>query len=112
METRVEAHAEVTVIRVSGSVDGLTAPELQDAFGSQLAQGRFRLVAALEEVDYTSSAGLRALLGAMKEARSQGGDLRLAGPQPDVLKVLSMSGFASILKIFDNVDQAVASFAS
>jgi anti-anti-sigma factor len=112
METQVEERADVTIIRVVGSVDGLTAPELQEVFGSQLAQGRFRLVAALGDVDYTSSAGLRALLGAMKDARSQGGDLRLAAPQPDVLKVLTMSGFASILKIFDDVDQAVASFAS
>ena len=100
------------MIVVSGSVDGLTAPALQEVFTAQLGDGRSRLVADLTGVDYTSSAGLRALLGAMKDARSQGGDLRLAGPQPDVRKVLTMSGFASILKIFDDVDQAVASFAS
>lgn len=110
METNVEQREGTTVITVSGSVDGLTAQGLQEAFAAQLDEGRARLVADLQAVDYTSSAGLRALLAAMKEARSKGGDLRLAGPQPEVRKVLTMSGFASILKIFDDVDQAVASF--
>jgi len=62
-------------------------------------------------VDYTSSAGLRVLLGAIKETRAQSGDIRLAGIQPDVQKVLNLSGFTNILKVFDDVDAAVASFS-
>jgi anti-anti-sigma factor len=62
-------------------------------------------------VDYTSSAGLRVLLGAIKDTRSQGGDLRLTGVQPDVLKVLNLSGFTNILKMFETVDSAIASYS-
>ena len=61
-------------------------------------------------MDYTSSAGLRVLLGTVKRARSGGGDLRLAGPNPDVRKVLDLSGFTGILKVFETVDDALASF--
>ena len=87
----------------------LAAQELR--FQSERA-GHHDLVADFSEVDYTSSAGLRVLLGTVKHARSRGGDLRLARPHPEVLKVLNLSGFTSILRVFDTVDDAVESFGS
>ena len=45
-----------------------------------------------------------------KETRAQSGDMRLSGVQPDVLKVLNLSAFTNILKLFDDLDSAVASF--
>jgi len=57
-----------------------------------------------------SSAGLRALLETVKEVRKQGGDLRPAAARPEVLRVLDLSGFTSILQVFPDVDSAVASF--
>jgi anti-sigma B factor antagonist len=51
------------------------------------------------------------LLAAVKATRAKGGDLYLVGVQPDVLKVLSLSGFTSIIKIFSEIDQAVNSFS-
>ena len=112
METAVEMKGDVSVLHISGSVDGLTADDLQLAFSREVDAEHYRLVADLGGVEYTSSAGLRVLLGTMKDVRSAGGDLRLAAPLPDVLKVLELSGFTSILKIFDTIDQAVESFSS
>jgi anti-anti-sigma factor len=112
MDTSIEISGAVTIVRVVGSVDGISAPDLQAVFEQQIHEARVRLIADLAGVEYTSSAGLRALLGAMKDARTHGGDLRLAAPGPDVRKVLEMSGFASILKIFDDVSAAAASYAA
>jgi anti-sigma B factor antagonist len=112
METAVESRGDVTVVRITGSVDGTTAEQLGRVFTAQLAAGRNRLVAALDAVDYTSSAGLRVLLGTVKEARSRGGDLRLAGPRKDVLKVLDLSGFTGILKVYADLESAVAGFGA
>ena len=74
-------------------------------------KGNVKLVAELSKVSYTSSAGLRVLLGATKDSRSKGGDLRLAGVQPNVLKVLELSGFTSILKVLDSLEEAVNSYS-
>jgi anti-anti-sigma factor len=112
METAVEIKGDVSVIHITGSVDGLSAEDLQRVLSGEMEAGRYRLVGALADVDYTSSAGLRVLLGTMKDARSQSGDLRLAAPRADVLKVLKLSGFTGILKIFDTVDAAVESFGA
>jgi len=101
----------VTVISLKGSIDALTAPQITEFMQAQIANGNVKLVADLSGVDYTSSAGLRVLLGAIKETRAQNGDMRLAGVQPDVLKVLNLSGFTNILKRYDDVNAAVASYS-
>jgi len=101
----------VTVITLTGSIDAMTAPKITEFIQGQIAKGNIKLIVDMGGVDYTSSAGLRVLLGAIKETRAQSGDLRLAGVQPDVQKVLNLSGFTNILKLFDNLDAAVASYS-
>lgn len=101
----------VTVLSLVGSIDAMTAPKITEYIQGHIAQGNIKLIADFKGVDYTSSAGLRVLLGGIKDTRSQGGDLRLASVQPDVLKVLNLSGFTNILKMFDSVESAVASYA-
>jgi anti-anti-sigma factor len=110
MEITVEQRDDVTVISVEGSVDALTADTFLQALQSRLDEGEIRLVADLEQVSYASSAGLRAVLVALKESRQQGGDLRLAAVQKGVSRVLELSGFTSILKVYPDVEAAVASF--
>lgn len=104
-------HNGTTVVSPAGSVDAATAGGLSDHISALVDNGVTQLVADLSQVDYMSSAGLRVLLGAAKGSRAKGGDIRLAAVQPDVQKVLALSGFTSILKIFDHVDAAVASYA-
>ena len=110
METSVDRRGDVITVHVAGSVDGLTAEGLQQVFAGELATRHCNLVADFGAVEYTSSAGLRVLLATLKQARSAGGDLRLAAPNPDVRKVLDLSGFTNILRVFTTVDDAVASF--
>lgn len=110
MQISIAQHDDVTVVAVAGSLDALTADTLTTALQAQVRAGRTRLVAALEGLEYTSSAGLRVLLATLKDARQQGGDLRLAGAQERVLRVLSLSGFTSILKCYPDVPSAIASW--
>jgi anti-sigma B factor antagonist len=110
METSTSLQNDVTVVSVKGSIDALTAEIVTQALLEQVQAGVTQLVADLSEVDYTSSAGLRSILGALKEIRQNGGDLRLACLQPGVLKVLKLSGFTSIFKTYDDAAAAVASF--
>ncbi len=111
MRIAIEKRERVIVASIDGSVDGLTATDLVTALKEQINGGSPRLVGDLSSVDYTSSAGLRALLETVKEARQHGGDLRLAAVRPEVLRVLELSGFTSILQVFPDVEAAVASFA-
>ena len=112
MKTEVKHEENITSVAVSGSVDALTAPDLARAIVDQIAEGHVYLVVDLTGVEFMSSAGLRTLLGAVKESRSQGGDLRIASTNPGIDKVLKMSGFNNIAKVFTSNADAVASFGS
>ena len=111
MEIEISSTGDVTVIAIRGNVDGLTADRLMKAMSERVADGSVRLVADCTLLEYTSSTGLRSLLSAVKLARQQGGDLRLAAVQAPVLRVLDLSGFTSILKYYPDVPLAVSSYA-
>ena len=110
MEITTTEQGTVTVMAIKGSIDSLNADQLTTAFAVPIGQGRMLLVADFSTVTYTSSAGLRSLLVTVKDCRRRGGDLRIAAPQPQVERVLGISGFTSIIKIFADRDSAVASF--
>lgn len=112
MEVDVKQLEPVTVLAVSGSVDSLTADQLTEALSAHVKAGRIRQVVDFSGVEYTSSAGLRSLLATVKECRRLGGDMRMAAVQQQVERVLALSGFASIIKIYGDAEAAVSSFGS
>jgi len=110
MEIKAEQREKVTIVIPIGDIDALTAKQVAAFLDGQLREGENQLVADLSQVGYMGSAGLRALLAALKEARHQGGDFRLAAVQANVQQVLDMSGFSGIFQIFPTVEAAFASF--
>lgn len=112
MNTDIKNEGRVTIVAVNGSVDALTAPDLAHAIVDEIAEGHVDLVIDLTAVDFMSSAGLRTLLGGLKESRSQGGDLRITSTNPGIDKVLKMSGFHNIAKVFTSTADALASFGT
>lgn len=110
LQITLTPHDTIAVLAITGSIDSLNADELAQRFAQAMDQGHVRLVADFSLVNYTSSAGLRSLLGAVKSCRLAGGDLRVAAVQPQVNRVLEIAGFTSILNIFPDVRHAVDSF--
>jgi anti-anti-sigma factor len=103
--------ADVVVLAPVGRVDQATAEELKTALAPHLARcapGQDHLVLDLAGVDYVSSAGLRVLMLAAKQAKAQGGFLALAAVQPLVQEVLEISKFTLVLRTLPSVRDAVA----
>ncbi len=111
MDISHEDKGSVAIVSITGSLDALTAPLLTDYLNKEMGEGKNQLVVNLSGLEYTSSAGLRVLLNAVKESRQRGGDLRVASVRPTVNKIFVMSGFTSIMKFFADVDGAVKSFS-
>jgi len=112
MEITVEHQDPVVLVKIVGSIDSLTAGDLSASLTKEIEGGARQLVVDMSGIDYTSSAGVRALLGTVKLARQHGGDLRLAAAQKGVYKVLELTGLTSILQSYDGVDEAMASFGA
>ena len=59
-------------------------------------------------VDYISSAGLRILMLAAKQAKAQRGFLAVAAVQPLVQEILEISKFTLVIRTLPSVREAVA----
>lgn len=83
---------------VEGRVDTNTSPQLQAEILKQFQSAK-ALTLDFAQVPYISSAGLRALLIGQKTAASKGATMAMVNLQEQVMTVLEMSGFDSILTI-------------
>lgn len=110
MQIATKPLKRVEVITVSGRVDSSTAPEFERVLKETLEAGRHQIVLDLEKVDYMSSAGLRALVAALKTARRHSGDVRLANPSNRVSEVLQLAGLTSLFEVYPSQVEAVGSF--
>lgn len=103
---------EVIVLRLDGSLDTLTAPQLDQAITGLLRQNRYKFVLDLAGVDYISSAGWGILVSHLKEIRHNQGDLKLSRLLPQVQEIFELLEFDSIIKWFDSPEAALEDFKS
>jgi anti-sigma B factor antagonist/stage II sporulation protein AA (anti-sigma F factor antagonist) len=102
---------EVVVLSPGGRIDQSVADAFKAALAPHLercVRGLDRLVLDLSAVENISSAGLRVLMLAIKQAKAQGGTLVVAGLQPVVRQIFEISRFGSVVEVFPSVREALA----
>lgn len=82
-------------LRIEGSIDTVTAPELERRLNAELAGVR-ELVLDFSGVNYVSSAGLRVIMSAARTMNKQG-SMVLKQVGDDVREVFEMTGFDELL---------------
>ena len=97
MEIKTTKNDGKMTAAVSGRIDIITAPELEQWFYKEV-EGVKKLVLDLSEVEYLSSAGLRVILGAYKVMEKRDG-LLIRSPSPEVMEVLVLTGLANVFDI-------------
>lgn len=100
----------IGVLCITGELDAQTAPELTRFFKDNASENTLNYVADLQDLAYSSSAGIRVFLGLARELRQNKGDLRIGGVQPQVDKIFKLSKFDKIVKIFPTVSDALNSY--
>jgi anti-anti-sigma factor len=94
------------IARIEGRLDATTAPEAEAVLQDMVAQGP--VLADLEQVRYVSSAGLRVLLKAAKQAQAAQHRFAVFGLQPTVREVFEISGFDRIIATYASLADATA----
>jgi stage II sporulation protein AA (anti-sigma F factor antagonist) len=96
------------VISVKGRLDAVTSPVLEKDLTELMAGGEKFLIVDLGDLDYISSAGLRTILASTKRLKEKQGKLLLASLKSVVKEVFEISGFSSIIPIYESVDSALS----
>ncbi len=106
----VETHKRVVVVTAAGRIDSTNANQLDNALKQLLEDGNANIVVELSGIEYMSSAGLRAIVAALREAKKKRGDVRIATPSERVSEVFSLAGLSALFVTYDDLTAAVGSF--
>lgn len=107
MDVQCERVEELTIARVSGSIEANSGSELTRV--ACLAEHTEDVVLDLEEVDFLDSTGLGILVGIIRGFNDSGRKIVLAAPAPVVRKTLKITGIDRVVGIMDSVVTAVES---
>jgi anti-anti-sigma factor len=88
--------ASTCVLTVEGDFDGQAVPRVRDELSAALSGGADRVLIDLSRVDYIDSSALGFIVWADSRIGPVGGRLALAGANPDVARILALSGLIGL----------------
>jgi anti-sigma B factor antagonist len=108
LRTEVSELGGWTVVSLYGELDVATAPSLREQLIGLVNDGSTQLVLDLEGIDFLDSTGLGTLIGALRRARTHGGDLRLVCTETRVTRLFEIPGLDKAVPLLPSLDAAVA----
>lgn len=100
----------IHIVRLMKVFDASSLDEFEKVLAYLLSRNHYRIVVDLTSVEFISSAGWGAFTAELRRVRDNGGDIRLAGMNPDVLDVFLLLELDSFINAYDIVDDAILSF--
>ncbi len=111
MEIATKEFKHCHLITVSGRVDSSTAPQFTQVMDGLIDKGVYKFVIDMGALEYMSSAGFRALLGAQRSCkRYNRGEVILASVPARIHEALELAGFTELFKTYSEPLEAVGSF--
>jgi len=107
MEIEIKKGEKAVVVSLKGRMDAVTAPELEKKVGGLINEGANCFIINLGDLVYMSSAGLRVILVLAKKLKPGNGKLLISDLTGVVKEVFDVSGFATILQIYETEDEAL-----
>lgn len=109
VQTR-QADNGVTVLAPTGRLDVAGAPALKVAIDELGKNGPTRVVIDMEGVSFVDSTGLGSVIAALKQVRTNQGELRLAAPNQQVRVVLELTTLDRVFPYYATVEEALTGF--
>jgi anti-anti-sigma factor len=99
------------VVTLRGELDLASTPALAGHLTAAVAAGGPSVIVDLAGLEYVGYSGLGVLVRVGKWLRESGGDLALAAPQPQVRKILLVTGLIDVFAVYPSVEAAAARHA-
>jgi len=107
MVIKTEVKGGLMICRVEGDIDISCSPDLKKAFDKLISQKTPKIVIELSKVGYVDSSGLATLVGILKNMRSYGGKMRLAGMSSKIKSLFEITKLDKLFEIMANEEEAI-----
>lgn len=108
LEINIQRGEAYTLCRPVGELDAYTVGQFREAL-TGLAEEPQVLI-DLSEVPFMDSAGLGALIGGIRRARENEGDVVVACSRPTLTRLLHTTGFDRIVPVTESIEEAEGAF--
>ena len=99
----VSSASAAATVKLNGSLDTVTAPDLERQLAPVLAGGAKDLVFDLADLKFISSAGLRVFANSRKQLKERGGQASFIHMQPQIQEVFEIMKSLPGIAIFKDV---------
>jgi anti-sigma B factor antagonist len=110
MEIQIRDNGGISIIDFSGNLDTNNSPAAENEVNRLIESGNDKLIFNFKELNFIASSGLRILLATAKKLKATGGTMMVCNLNETVQEVFDISGFASILNLASDENEALASF--
>jgi anti-anti-sigma factor len=108
MQIQKEQVGDTYVVTVNGRLDGIYSSAFANQVGELIIGTNPKILIDFTDIDFVTSAGLRALLLLVKKAKATGSVFALCGVNDNVREVLDISGFAAMFSIHSGRAEGIA----
>ena len=99
------------ILQLIGTFSGEPDLEVFSHTINKLIQGgKYNVILDMSEVPWINSLGLGHVMSAISHLRNKGGDLKMAGANPTIRRLLEMTSLTLILESYEDVQLALDSF--
>jgi anti-anti-sigma factor len=110
MKIHTKDQNDVKIVLLEGELDTNTSPQAEAHLNELRANGIQKILLNFEKLEFISSAGLRVLLATAQTLKKDGGELRVCNLNPEVKEVFDISGFSTLLMVFENEAEGLSDF--
>ena len=110
MDIQIRNVGGVSILDFDGNLDTNNSPSAEAEVNQLLDDGHDKILFNFADLNFISSSGLRVLLATAKKLKMTGGKMMVCGLNETVQEVFDISGFATILSLASNEEEALASF--
>lgn len=107
-----ELDAGVRSFNLRGELDHATAPELREPLDAAIDAGARAVLVDLTDCSFIDSTGLSVLVHAHSRLTDDGGRLEICCPDPQVRRLLEITGVDRSFGVHQSRDEAVAALAA
>jgi anti-anti-sigma factor len=108
MNIRKEKINDFVLLHIDGRIDTSNSALLEVEMEQLHTSGENKIIINCNDLKYISSSGLRVFLNGQKKAITSQGKLHLCNMQPSIREIFDISGFSSIFKIFNSLEEAAS----
>ena len=105
----IKDKSNAVIIKFIGDLDATNVEDVVDKVFSQINSGKVNVVADFSDLRYVNSTGLGILLHFSKSAKDKNGCFKITNINENVYEIIEIIGATSLLDIYDEKEDAVAS---